>query len=417
MISPPGTAKLRALVRRLGAFGSGLLAVALGAPAACTGMESQSGVSGGVAPGFGAVGAGPGVSASGSFGAPAGSGGQGGSSGTAGRGGSAGAGVARAGSSAGGAAGAYADGGAPEPTPTLADDYPGDVGIADDPDVVWAESFEQASVAEFLARYESHQNEGGMVLDGSRPSGSSGQTSLRLTSTGTGENATDFYKNLGDGYEELFVRYYARYEANVPWHHTGVWIGGHAPASDWPDPQAGLRPNGDDRFSIALEPMDHGPTPRLDFYNYWMTMHSWMDEPEGDTAYYGNSLIHQPGLVARDAWQCIELHVVLNPDPASAAGAELALWVDDALIVRFADESPLGYWIKDKFCPDSATGTECTDYRPAEPELVPLELRLRSSDALKLNALWPQNYITDEGGGSVWYDDLVLAKRRIGCLR
>jgi len=308
-------------------------------------------------------------------------------------------------------------GGASGSEPTLSDGYPGDVGIEADPDVVWAENFEQATVDEFLSRYESHQNDGGMLLDTSTPSASAGHTSLRLTSTATGANATDFYKNLGEGYDELFVRYYARYEANAPWHHTGVWIGGYAPPSDWPNPQAGLKPNGDDRFSVSLEPLESGPTPRLDFYNYWMTMHSWMDEPMGDTAYYGNSLIHEPSVVAHDSWQCIELFIKLNPDPSSAAGAELDVWIDDELVRSFTDTTPLGYWIKDKFCPEDSVGTECTDYRPANPELVPLDLRFRSTSELKLNALWPQNYITDDGGGSVWYDDMVLARRRVGCLR
>ena len=36
---------------------------------------------------------------------------------------------------------------------------------------------------------------------------------------------------------------------------------------------------------------------------------------------------------------------------------------------------------------------------------------------LKLNAFWPQNYITDPVAGSVWFDDMVIAKQRIGCLR
>src|SRR5262245_65274536 len=35
----------------------------------------------------------------------------------------------------------------------LASDYPGDVGIEADPDVIWAESFDQASVSGLAARY------------------------------------------------------------------------------------------------------------------------------------------------------------------------------------------------------------------------------------------------------------------------
>jgi hypothetical protein len=122
-------------------------------------------------------------------------------------------------------------------------------------------------------------------------------------------------------------------------------------------------------------------------------------------------------LKAKAQWQCIELHIKLNPDPASAAGAELGVWVDDQVIVQFTDAAPLGYWVKDKFCPNAATGTECTQYKPSNPTLVPLDLRYRSTASLKLNVFWPQNYITDTGAGSVWYDDMVLAKSRVGCLR
>jgi len=256
------------------------------------------------------------------------------------------------------------------------------------------------------------------VTNGDVPPGSRGQASGRLTASGAGPNATDLYKNLGAGHDELYVRYYVKYQAGVMWHHTGVWVGGYNPPANWPSPMAGLRPDGDDRFSVSLEPLESGPNARLDFYNYWMTMHSWMDMPSGPTAYYGNSLVHDSGLRATDdTWLCAELHIKLNPDPASPAGAELGLWIDDAPVEHFTDAAPLGYWVKDKFCPDQADGPECTAYRPPGVALAPLDLRFRSVAQLELNAFWPQNYITDGGAGSVWYDDMVLATRRIGCLR
>jgi hypothetical protein len=294
--------------------------------------------------------------------------------------------------------------------------YPGDVGIDKDPDVVWTENFEEGTVAALLARYEDKKPDG-LALDGDVPPNSSGNASGKLTASGAGPNAVDFFKNLAPGYEELFVRYYAKYQAGVEWHHTGVWLAGYNPASNWPNPQAGLKPNGDDRFHVALEPVEQGATPRMDFYNYWMKMHSWMAEPSGDTAYYGNSLVHDPGLVAKEAWQCFEIHVKLNPTPSSGLDAELGLWVDDRAVMEFTDEGPLGYWVRDKFCSDTATGRECTDYRPDSPLLLRLDLQYRSTTQLKITAIWPQNYITSGGAGSVWYDDMVAAKSRVGCIR
>jgi hypothetical protein len=129
-------------------------------------------------------------------------------------------------------------------------------------------------------------------------------------------------------------------------------------------------------------------------------------------------LIHDTAVRAKDdAWMCIELHIKVNPNPSSGAGAELGLWIDDASVIQFSDAAPLGYWIKDKFCPDLANGTECTQYKPPNPTLVPLDLQWRNTAALQLNAFWPQNYITSGGAGSVYYDDMVIAKSRIGCIQ
>ncbi len=368
-----------------------------GSAGAGTGGSSSGGSSGGGTGGSGTGGAGTGGSGTGG----AGTGGSG--TGGAGTGGAGGAGTGGSGTGGGTGAG-------------LSSKYPGDVGIEQDPDVIWVENFEEGSVGALVARYEDAK-QNGISLDSDKPSQSSGSKSGKLTASGAGPNAVDFYKKLTPGYEEVYVRYYAKYEANVEWHHTGVWVGGYNPASNWPSPQAGLKPDGDDRFHVSLEPMAQGATPRMDFYNYWMKMHSWMDNPQGSTAYYGNSLIHDPSLTAKEQWQCFELHIKLNTSASSGAGAELGVWVNDQSVIQFTDSAPLGYWVKDKFCPDNATGTECTDYKPSNPTLVPLDFQVRSTLNLKINAFWPQNYITSGGAGSVWYDDMVIAKTRVGCIQ
>jgi hypothetical protein len=346
-----------------------------------------------------------------------GCGSSGGNSGAAGSGGSGGSSASggTSGSGAGGSAGSAGSGAG-----GIASKYPGDVGIGQDPDVVWAENFEEGSVGAVTGRYDDHKNSAGMALVSDVPAKSGGKASMKLTASGDGANATDFYKNLAPGYQELYVRYYAKYQANVKWHHTGVWVGGYNPASKWPNPQAGLKPNGDDRFSVSLEPMEQGQNVRMDFYNYWMDMHSWMAQPSGSTAYYGNSLVHEKSIVAPgDQWMCIELHIKLNPSGANGKGAELGLWVNDQSVIQFTDAKPLGYWVRDKFCSALADSPECTNYPPASgTTMIPMDLQYRSTTALKLDAFWPQNYITDAGAsGSVWYDDMVVAKKRIGCLQ
>lgn len=320
------------------------------------------------------------------------------------------------GSAAAGVACTSGESGAAPPAGGLASKYPGDVGMDRDPAVVWVENFEEGSVAAVTSRYEQAQNSAGMALVADVPPRSAGRSSLRLTA-GVSANATDLYKQLQD-HDELFVRWYAKYQPGIHWHHSGVWVGGYNPSSRWPNPQAGLRPAGDDRLSVSIEPVwgVGGAAPRLDFYNYWMKMHSWMAQPAGNTAYYGNVLVNQRAFTVDEGqWLCIELHVKLNTDASSSRGAILEVWKNDALVQRFDDGGPLGYWIRDKFCPQGADGPECTDY-PAPAEVV-LDLQFRSTQALRLNAFWPQNYITEGPDGSVQYDDMVVATQRVGCLR
>ena len=135
--------------------------------------------------------------------------------------------------------------------------------------------------------------------------------------------------------------------------------------------------------------------------------------------YYGNALVSRQYFTADDdQWICLEVHVRLNPDPTSGAGAVLEVWKNDALVQRFADQSGRGYWVHDQFCPATADGTQCTDYPPPPgTPMVPLDLQTRITTALQLNTFWPQNYITDPAVGSLWLDDMVLAKVRIGCIR
>ena len=315
-------------------------------------------------------------------------------------------------------AGARVAGMAPPPPNSLAAHYPGDVGIAKAPSVVWYEDFSEGSVAAVVARYDSHKNEAGMALVTDHPQGSPSRYALKLTAGGP-HPATDLYEQLQPGYHALYFRYYIKYIGHGPWHHSGVWIGGYNPPLLFPYPRAGLRPAGSRWFSIGLEPIPDFPRTPMDLYTYWRGMHSWKLMPTGVRGdYWGNTLLHDPHFRLRsNTWECYEIHLKLNPNPASASGAVLEVWQNNHVVRRFDDRGPLGYWVRDKFCPVDATGTECTRYRSAGRPLVLLDQRWRTSPALKINYFWPQNYNTASTDSSLLLADIVIATRRVGCLQ
>lgn len=126
--------------------------------------------------------------------------------------------------------------------------------------------------------------------------------------------------------------------------------------------------------------------------------------------------MHRNGFtVDEESWVCLEVHVRLNTDASSASGAVLEVWKNDALVQRFDESGPLGHWVRDEFCPEGADGSECTD-DPA-PATAVLDLQFRTTTALRLNAFWPQNYITADAMGTLAFDQMVVASRRVGCMR
>jgi hypothetical protein len=305
---------------------------------------------------------------------------------------------------------------APAPAATLALKYPGDVGIGGDPSVVQYENFEEGSVAAVVARYDNTANTPGMALVADHPVNGPGSFAMQFTSGGSNA-ATHIYKSFGAGYDELYFRYYMKYVGSGPWHHSGLWVGGYNPALLWPYPRAGQRPNGTDWYSIGLEPISSSTNAPMDFYTYWMGMHSWKDNPTGAVGdHYGNTLLHNAEFrMQSDTWVCYEVHLKLNPDPTTSAGAVLELWQNDQLIRRFDDSGPFGYWVKDKFCPNDADGTDCTAYRAANPMLVLLDQQWRATSPLKINYFWPQNYNDSSTSSSLQLDDMVVAAQRVGC--
>jgi hypothetical protein len=291
-------------------------------------------------------------------------------------------------------------GSSPSPS-SLSSLYPGDVGIESDPSVLFAEKFDDASLSTVFSRWSDVLRGSTMLLTTDVPAGSpSGSRSLDIPWSGGGaSNGGHLFRQLPPVDDTLYVRYYIKYPASGEPQHEGVWLGGYNPATTWPNPQAGVRPGGADRFSAAVE--TSGSPLRVDHYNYWMGM-----RPDGLGNYWGNTLLNNPGVtVQREQWVCVEHMVKLN-NPVSASNGEHAVWINGVKVSHLGQGFPAGGWSGGNFI-QSATGSPFEGFR------------WRSDANLRLNWIWLQNYAPNEPAGftgHLKFDQLVVATRYIGCL-
>lgn len=279
----------------------------------------------------------------------------------------------------------------------IARKYVRDAGIENDPDVIMAEMFESSSVANVVSRWTSSGNTAGMSLVSDIPVPSGGTRSLLMTAVGGSTTGGELYKKLAPGHNQLYFRYYVKYSSTGTYHHTGGWLGGYNPPTDWPQGGAGDRPIGNDRFSIGPEPGNN--TLRFDLYTYWMGM-----RPSPTGQYWGNTFIQDPTVAVKaDQWMCVEVMVKMN-DPVSTRNGELALWIDGTQVIHLREGSPRGRWNSNLFFPD--------------PTGAPFEgFQWRSVSQLNLNWIWLLYYTTANPQGlmgRVWFDHVVVARNYIG---
>ena len=286
----------------------------------------------------------------------------------------------------------------------LASKYKGDRGIENDPNVIFAENFEEGSIDAIKARWESVKDIEIMSLSADVPPASAGKHSLLMTHIGDKGTGGHLYRRLLPGYEQLYVRFYVKFDPNCfPIHHF-VHVGGYNPPTPWPQGGAGIRPAGNERFTTGVEP--YSEKWRWDFYSYWMGMRT-----SPDSKSWGHDFINDENLKARRGkWICVELMMKTN-NPVTEQNGQQALWIDGKLwskggqiISHLGKGFPKGRWVWDSFIPD--------------PNGQPFEgFRWRNTDDLKLNFLWLLLYITDAPPGhksSVCFDDIVVAKKYIG---
>ena len=266
----------------------------------------------------------------------------------------------------------------------IASKYPGDEGIGNDPDVIFAEDFESGDIEGIAKHWDEISNKDGKVIQLSDdvPAGSSGKHSLQMTAT-LGENTGGhLYVRLKRSVDIVYARFYVKFPDDAEYVHHFVHIGGYNPSTRWPQGGAGERPRGDERVTIGIEPHgDYGryPAPGVwSFYNYWHEM-----KISADGKYWGNALRPvKPAIIPKGRWQCVEVMIKLNSTPDVPDG-ELALWLDGELMAQFVKGVQRGPW--------SGMG-----FSLVEKGGEPFEgFRWRTSNDLKINFFWLLYYVTE----------------------
>jgi hypothetical protein len=282
----------------------------------------------------------------------------------------------------------------PPPSGGIAAGYPGDVGIESDPNVVLVERFDESTTAILFSRWTDVLNGASMSIGSDAPAGSPVGKSLTIPWS-VGSTGGHLYQQLSPGVDDtLYVRYYVKHPAVFNYQHTGIWMGGYNPPLPWPNPQAGTRPLGNDRFSAAAE---QNSLNRFDHYNYWMGMHQ-----STDSMFWGNLLLNDPSVTAiGDQWMCVEQMVKLNT-PVTSSNGEHAIWVNGVKVSHLGQGFPNGSWAGGIFTQNPA-GTPFQGFQ------------WRNTSSLNLNWIWLQVYAST-GAGTFKYAHVVAAKSYIGCL-
>ncbi len=279
--------------------------------------------------------------------------------------------------------------------------YPGDVGIETDSAVVFVERFDEGSLNNLFVRWTDVSNGSAMSFSSDIPAGSPGPSSLVIPWIGGGASTGGhLYKLLSPGNDDtLYLRFYIKYPTTANYTHTGVWMGGYNPPLSWPNPQAGIKPTGTDRFSGSAEPSNS--TSLFDHYDYWMGMHQ-----SADNNYWGNLLLNNPNVKATPGqWMCVEHMIKLN-SPVTASNGEHAIWVNGTKVSHLGAGFPNGTWSGGIFTQDPS-GSPFPGFQ------------WRSDPALNLNYIWLQNFSPDTSAGGrldMKFAHLVLARSYVGCL-
>lgn len=292
----------------------------------------------------------------------------------------------------------------PVPAGGIAANYPKDVGIAANPAVVFVEEFDD-SIAAVVSRWTDHLEKTSFIST-DVPAGSvAGSHSIAIPRT-TSDTGGHFFKGWAIPRDELYVRFYVK--PSAPAHHLGVWIGGEnvGPTGPlFPDPHAGALPcrvsTGECAarslaawFWSSAEPDGAG---WFNTYSAFLNMH-----PDGGGTYWGNLLAtNMTTVLPLGAWSCVEHRVKMNR--VGDTDGEYSVWLNGVQVAALGKGFPLGAWTGGSWV-TAPTGTPFAG------------IEWRDTTAFGVNYVWLQNYTDGTTLNTVWYDHLVVATQRVGCM-
>lgn len=180
------------------------------------------------------------------------------------------------------------------------------------------------------------------------------------------------------GYDEIYIRFYARFADNFNQGNLMHWVHvfGHNINNKWSGfGKAGIKPGGDDFFSVGIEPWrawgEHTPPGRIMFYTYHMDM----PQDSSSGKYWGENLLSDPPfIIERGRWYQYDMKLKLN-HPEKSDGEQI-LWIDGEKVIHNKD------------------------------------MRYRISTDVRINGFWFSLYIHDTPkSNTCWFDDLQISTK------
>ena len=150
----------------------------------------------------------------------------------------------------------------------IASHYPGDEGIENHPDVVFADNFEKGDLSDVKTRWGHMSNKEGKVMSFSNdiPEGSAGIRSLKMTATRGENEGGELYKTFNHGWDKIYLRFYTRFPEDHG--HQGHFVALNGFKNPLPYPTGGAGQKAENNFSVTIEPKT------AEFNKYPATMHA-----------------------------------------------------------------------------------------------------------------------------------------------